>query len=136
MKNSKKYKYFVFRVLIGLGFMLHGGHKLFGWFGGPGGGGAVDYTSLMGLAGVIELTGGLLIMVGLFTSIAALFGSFVMIGAWATMHIKQGINPLTNGGELAMIYFAAFLVLMAYGAGAYSLERMIYNKEHLHPKSK
>ena len=104
MKKYNDYFYLVFRVLIGLGFLLHGGQKLFGIFGSKG---TADLFSLMGLAGVIEFFGGLLIIFGLFT---------------------KGINPLTNGGEAAMIYFAAFLVMIAYGSGRISLDKKFRKK--------
>jgi len=128
-KEYQSYMYLTFRVLVGLGFFLHGGQKLFGWFGGPG------FSALSGnfmFAGIVELITGLLIVVGFFTSISAIFGAIVMIGAWVIVHGKEGINPLTNGGELAMIYFAAFLVLIAYGAGKWSLEKTMMKKELLH----
>jgi len=130
--NSKIYFYAVFRILIGFMFMLHGGQKLFGWFGGPGGNGSVALTSIYGFAGIIELIGGLFILLGLFTSIAALISAFNMIGAWIIVHIPKGFIPLTNGGELAALYFAAFLVLIAYGAQAWSLEKILLKKEFMH----
>jgi putative oxidoreductase len=120
-KQNKEYLYLTFRVLIGIGFLLHGGQKLFGWFGSN----KVELISLMGLAGVIEVIAGTLLILGLFTRISSIFGILVMIGAWIQVHIPRGINPLTNGGEKAMLYFAAFLVLIAYGSGKYSLDKMI-----------
>jgi putative oxidoreductase len=108
--------------------MFHGGIKLFGWFGKN----SAELMSLISLAGIIEFFGGILIFLGLFTSITAVLTAITMIGAWAKVHINQGINPMTNGGELSMLFFAAFLVLIAYGAGKYSLERLIWEKEYMH----
>ena len=125
MKKYNDYFYLVFRVLIGLGFLLHGGQKLFGIFGSKG---TVDLFSLMGLAGVIEFFGGLLIIFGLFTTIIAVISAVEMIVAMIMAHFPKGINPLTNGGEAAMIYFAAFLVMIAYGSGRISLDKKFRKK--------
>ena len=130
--EQKGYLYSVFQILIGIGFFLHGGQKIFGWFGGPGENGAVELMTIFGLAGVMELIVGALIVLGLYVSYAAIAGTLVMIGAWATVHIKQGFNPLTNGGEPALLFFAAFLALIAYGAGKWSLEKYFFKKEILH----
>jgi len=125
MKKYNDYFYLVFRVLIGLGFLLHGGQKLFGIFGSKG---TADLFSLMGLAGVIEFFGGLLIIFGLFTTIIAVISAVEMIVAMIMAHFPKGINPLTNGGEAAMIYFAAFLVMIAYGSGRISLDKKFRKK--------
>lgn len=131
MKISKKvneFLYVIFRVLIGFGFLLHGGQKLFGWFGKD----AVKLISLMGLAGIIEFIGGLFIIFGLFTSIIAVITALEMIAAYYIAHLPKGIIPLTNNGESAFLYFAAFLVLIAYGAGKFSFERFLFKKEFMH----
>ncbi|PIN89071.1 DoxX family protein [Candidatus Pacearchaeota archaeon CG10_big_fil_rev_8_21_14_0_10_32_14] len=132
--NLEPTLYPIFRILVGLGFLLHGGMKLFGWFSDKG---PVQLMSLFGLAGVIELVAGLFILLGFFSCIAAFFGAIDMIGAWVVSHtgIMNGalkINPLTNGGELAMLYLAAFLVIIAKGSGKLSLERAIFGKEFFH----
>ncbi|MBN2890620.1 MAG: DoxX family protein, partial [Bacteroidales bacterium] len=103
----------------------HGASKLFG--AKP-----VELFSVMGFAGVVEFFGGALIVLGLFTSISALLGAIVMIGAFVKVHIPRGINPTANGGELAVIYFAAMLVLIVFGAGSYGLEKKIFKKELFH----
>lgn len=121
--------YVVFRILIGLGFMLHGGQKLFGWFGGPGGGGSVPLTSLFGAAGVIEFVAGLAVLLGFFTRVAAGLAALEMLVAYVYVHRPQGWIPLLNGGEAAWLYFAAFLVLSVYGAGKWSLEKKLLKKE-------
>ncbi len=121
--------YFLFRVLAGLLFFFHGGQKLFGWFGGAGGNGAVTLVSLFGLAGIIEFLGGLVIVLGLFSRLAATIAAVEMLIAFFMMHFPQGWNPLLNMGEAAVLYFAAFLVLIAYGNGRWSLEQKLLGKE-------
>ena len=115
--NSGKF-YFVFRVVVGLMFLQHGAQKLFGMFGGN----QVELISLMGLAGSIEFFGGLLIAVGLFTRVAALLGILDMSGAWILVHIPQGLIPILNGGELALMFLASFLLILAYGTGRWGLD--------------
>ncbi|MDP3639620.1 MAG: DoxX family protein [Nanoarchaeota archaeon] len=131
-KSVQKYGdvlYVLFRVLVGLGFMLHGGQKLFGWFGGVNGGGAVALVSLFGLAGVIEFFGGLAVLLGFFTRLGAGIAALEMLVAYMYMHRPQGWIPLLNGGEAAWLYFAAFLVLLVYGSGKWSLEKKLLKKE-------
>jgi len=124
--------YFVFRVLVGLMLCLHGAQK-FGIFGNmtvPGFAGAMGLPIALAYAvATIELIGGLAILLGLYTRLAALLGSFVMIGALVLAHFPQGLNPLTNKGELAIMYLVSFLVILIYGAGVYALEKAFSKKE-------
>ncbi|MBI2146208.1 DoxX family protein [Candidatus Woesearchaeota archaeon] len=120
--------YVLFRVLVGLLFMQHGGQKLFGWFGGLGGS-AAPLFSLMGLAGVIEFFGGLALVLGLFTRLVATITAVEMLVAFFKVHFPQSWIPLLNQGELALLFFAAFLVLIIYGSGKWSLEQALLKKE-------
>jgi len=115
--NSSKF-YFVFRVVVGLMLLQFGAQKLFGALGGN----QVELISLLGLAGSIEFFGGLLIAVGLFTRVAALFGIFDMVGAWVLVHIPQGLIPVMNGGEMALMFLVSFLLILAYGSGKWGLD--------------
>ncbi|MEK6927877.1 MAG: DoxX family protein [Nanoarchaeota archaeon] len=119
-KNSESF-YAVFRIVVGLLFFTHGASKLFGWFGSKG---TVTLMSLMGLAGVIEVVVGILLVLGLFTRYAALLGALNMIGAWVVMHVpKGGIWPWANGGELALMFFLAFLAILAKGPGIWAIDK-------------
>ncbi len=119
LKSNESNFYFAFRVIVGLMFMQHGAQKLFGAFGGN----AVEtYFSLFGLAGFIEFFGGLMIAFGLLTRVAALFGIADMIGAYSIAHFPQGWIPITNKGELAVLYFAAFLIIAVHGAKKFGLD--------------
>tara|TARA_Y100000310_G_scaffold321134_1_gene378381 strand:- start:1408 stop:1722 length:315 start_codon:yes stop_codon:yes gene_type:complete len=102
---------------------MYGSGKLFGWFGGT----AMELGSLMGVAGVVETLAGLAILLGFWTRLGALGGAITMLVAYFYMHL--GLNPLTSGGEAAVLYFVAFLVLMRDGAGVWSLEKKLTGKE-------
>ena len=125
---NKDYFYFVFRVLVGLLFLQHGLQKLFGMFGGVGGN-TVPLMSLFGAAGLIELIAGAAIALGLFTRLAAFIAGIQMLVAYFMVHASGSLIPLVNQGELALLYFAAFLILTAYGAGKWSLEKVLMKKE-------
>jgi putative oxidoreductase len=81
------------------------------------------------VAALIELVGGVCLVLGLFTRYAAALGALMMISAWGLVHLKGGFNPFTNGGELSAAYFALFLVMMKMGNGKCSLEQSLFKKE-------
>ncbi|GAB3508503.1 DoxX family protein [Spirosoma knui] len=107
------------RIVAGLLYASHGSQKLLGI---PGGGEPVPLLSMMGAAGMIELVGGLLIAIGLFTRVAAFIASGQMAGAYFIAHVPQGWVPLLNKGELAMLYCFLFLYIAAHGAGIWSVD--------------
>lgn len=122
--------YTVFRVLVGLMFMQHGAQKLLGMFGGvDGAGGSVEIMSLMGLAGLVELIGGLGITLGVFTRLIATIAAIEMAFAFFMAHAQNGWVPILNGGELVILFFAAFVLMSKLGNGKVSLEHMIAKKE-------
>jgi len=118
--------YVIARLLIGFMFFAHGAQKIFGWFGGQGG---AKVFSLMGVAGWVEITTNILIVVGLWTRLAVFFAAGQMIVAYFMVHIGGGWNPLVNKGELTLLYFAAFLLLLIQGNGPCSLEKALSKKE-------
>jgi putative oxidoreductase len=111
----------VFRIVLGLLFLTHGLVKLFGFPAGaqPG---QVPLMTLLGLAGVLELVGGVAIVLGLFTRPVAFILSGQMAVAYFMAHAPQGFFPVLNGGELAVVYCFAFLYLAAAGGGEWSLD--------------
>lgn len=111
--------YALLRIVAGFMFLMHGTQKLFGW---PGQGDTVELVSLMGLAGIVEFVGGLLIMIGLFASIAAFIASGQMAVAFFMAHAPQHWNPLINEGEVAVLYCFLFLYVAARGAGIWSVD--------------
>jgi putative oxidoreductase len=115
------------RIVVGFTFSLHGWQKFFGILGGIGGGRA-DLHSPLGVAGVLETFGGLLIILGLFTQPVAFILSGEMAVGYFTAHAPRGWAPLTNGGELAVFYSFYFLWLSSMGAGPISLDRAFGRK--------
>jgi putative oxidoreductase len=115
------YLYALLRIVAGLMFAMHGSQKLFGI---PGGKDPVALFSLFGLAGVVELVGGLLIALGLFASIAAFIASGQMAVAYFMAHAPQGALPILNGGEAAVLYCFLFLYIAARGSGVWSLDSL------------
>jgi putative oxidoreductase len=112
------------RIGAGLLFMQHGLQKLFGVLGGFGGtpGATAPLMSLMGIAGVLELVGGLMLVLGLFVRPVALILTMEMIVAYIQSHLPNGGFPIQNGGELALLYALVFLFLAARGAGPASID--------------
>lgn len=111
------------RIGAGLLYMQHGLQKLFGMFGGMDGAGAtVTLMSQMGLAGVLETFGGLLLVLGLLTRPVAFVLAVEMLVAFLQVHLPRGGVPLQNGGELPVLYMLVFLFLVAHGAGRASLD--------------
>ena len=127
---SGSFIYAVFRVIFGLLFMAHGAQKILGLFGGTNGTGATPpLASIFGMAGMIELFGGLLIVLGIFTRFAAIVAAVEMVFAYFMVHFPVGLNPLLNKGELVVLYFGAFLLMARLGSGRFSLEWGILRKE-------
>ena len=89
----------------------------------------MDLASMMGVAGVLELAISVLLILGLFTRLAALVGVVEMLVAYFMVHFPQGMNPLFNSGELALLFFGAFLVVLVYGNGEFSVESALMKKE-------
>lgn len=116
--------YAAFRIIVGLLFFQHGLQKIFGLLGGN----AASVFSMMWFAGIIELVGGAFIALGLFTRIVAIIAAVEMLVAFFKMHVPQGWIPIMNKGELALLFFAAFLVIMTKGAGKWSLGRKLFKK--------
>lgn len=116
----------ILRIVAGALYCMHGMPKLFGWFGGMGeAGGPAPLVSLMGLAGVLEVFGGLLILLGLFTRPVAAILALEMIIAYFMAHLPRGLIPYLNGGELALLYMGVWIFLAGNGAGAWSLDRRL-----------
>ncbi|WP_434451960.1 DoxX family protein [Lentzea sp. E54] len=116
LEQRREHALALFRIIIGLFFVFHGvqkvskGTELLSWPGGP--------------MSVIELVGGGLILIGLWTRWAALISSGAMAYAYFVVHQPKALLPIENGGELAAIYSWAFLLLVFTGAGAWSIDHL------------
>ena len=108
------------RIVSGMILICPGGMKLFGWFGGMPAG--VPRTTLLTVAGVIEVVGGSLIVLGLFTRPVAFIASGEMAVAYFKGHFPNGFWPIQNHGEPAVLLCFIFLFLFANGAGPFSLD--------------
>ncbi len=116
----------VTRAIAGLLYMQHGLSKLFLFPGAMPGGSAVaaDPLSFMGFAGILELAGGALVAVGLFTRPVAFILSGMMAVAYFMVHAPRNFYPILNGGDLAILFCFFFLYLTCAGGGVWSLDAM------------
>lgn len=124
LHEKQDYFFFVFRVIVGLLFFLHGWMKVPNIINSTFGIG-----NLMFYAGIIEVIAGLLIIVGLFTRTIAVIAAGEMVVAFIIAHLPSGINPLANKGEPAVLLFASFLILMSHGARKWSIDNLIHTKD-------
>lgn len=119
MRGYEAQTYALLRIVTGFLFLWHGMEKLFGWPGEvPEGAPAF----VIWIAGPIELVGGVLVMIGLFTRWAAFLSSGLMACAYWMAHGTQALLPAVNHGEMAALYCFAFLYIAARGPGIWSVE--------------
>jgi putative oxidoreductase len=112
----------VLRIITGLLFLEHGTQKLFGFPLAPNPGPAL--FSLLGVQGILELVGGFLILVGLFTRPVAFILAGDMAVAYFMRHAPRDFFPLLNGGQLAILFSFVFLYLFVAGGGAWSVDAL------------
>ncbi len=109
------------RVVSAIVYMQHGAQKFFPVFGGPS-----DHLGPLQIAGgTIELVGGALILLGLFTRLAAFISSGEMAVAYFMFHFPRGFWPVMNHGETPTLLCFIFLFLAAAGGGAYALDAVL-----------
>ena len=121
------------RSTVGLVLAAHGAQKLFGWFGGPGLDATGQGLAALGFqpgkrhalkAGLVEVGGGLLLALGLFTPLAAAIVLSVMLVAAVSVHLKQGFFITSGGFEYNLVLGMAGLVVAFTGPGALSLDAL------------
>jgi len=110
------------RIVAGFLFWQHGAQKLFGVLGRET---PVEFFTLMGLAGILEAAGGMLLVFGLFTRPVALILSGQMAWAYFSSHAPGGFWPIVNRGELAALYSFLFLYFTVRGGGGFSLDGLM-----------
>jgi putative oxidoreductase len=115
----------VLRIVAALLFIAHGTQKMFGFPASGFGSGGMEFQlfSLMGLAAVLEIVGGLFILIGLFTRPVAFVLAGEMAYAFWFMHVPMGgFFPTSNGGDGAVLFCFVFLYLVFAGPGDWSLD--------------
>lgn len=116
----------VFRIFAAFTFTQHGTQKMFAFPAEA----RVPFEVFTrnGVAGLLEVIGGLFLLFGLFTRPVAFVLSGLMAFAYFLVHAPRGFWPLPNGGDLAVVYCFAFLYLAAAGGGSWSLDKMLRNR--------
>ena len=114
----------VLRIIAGLLYMEHGLAKILGFPHQPNHIPYNLFTLNPGIQGLLELVGGLLLALGLFTRSVAFVLAGNMAVAYFMVHAPRGFFPLLNGGELAIVYCFVFLYFAAAGGGAWSLDAL------------
>ena len=129
IRSWEPYARSLLRIVAGFTFSLHGYQKLFSLLGGMGGTGAKAPTlSIFWAAGCLEVFGGALLILGLFSTPVAFILSGEMAVGYFMMHFPRGPWPIKNGGELAVVYCFLFLYLFTAGPGAWSLDKLLRKK--------
>jgi putative oxidoreductase len=109
------------RIATALIFIPHGTQKLFG-FPAPPASGLPPLLSLLGIGAILELVGGLLILVGLWTRPVAFILAGEMAVAYWMFHAPRNLYPVLNGGDASILYCFVFLLLVFTGPGAWSID--------------
>jgi putative oxidoreductase len=138
MRTSNDVSLTVLRLVLGVVFLAHGSQKMLGWFGGFGFHATMGSFEKMGMPGAValliictEFFGGLGLIVGLLTRIAALGIGGEMIGAIFMVHLQNGFfmnwmgTQKGEGFEYHLLTIAIAAALLLRGAGAFSLDRML-----------
>jgi putative oxidoreductase len=119
LDDVRDYALGLFRIVLGFLFACHGIKTLFGLLGAKSPAAIGAWPGWW--AAVIQLVGGILVLLGLGTRIAALISSGSMAFAYFSVHILNGIWPITNGGEASVLFCWAFLLIAFTGPGRFAL---------------
>ncbi|MDH2997580.1 hypothetical protein A1D22_07580 [Pasteurellaceae bacterium LFhippo2] len=131
LENLRPAAFLLIRVVVGYMFLLHGTAKFFEFpVSMTGGNGSVELMSQMGFAAILEIVGGILFALGLFTRPVAFLLCGMMAYAYFIVHGAQGniFQPMLNRGELAAMYSVLFLAFVFTGAEKLSLDQKIFGK--------
>ena len=137
--NKRDWSLLMTRLFLGVVIAAHGAQKLFGWFGGFGFDGTMNFFSqdvglpyMAGLLIILEESFGMLALIaGMFTRVCAAGMIVIMVGAMITTHLQHGFfmnwfgNQAGEGFEFDLLVIALCLQLVIQGAGAYSVDRVL-----------
>ncbi len=135
-KTGDYYHLLMFRIVVGIVFFVHGAQKLFSWFNGWGLEGTGNWMGSIGLhpgyymamlAGSAEFFGGVFLIIGLMTRLSSLFLIITMAVAILYVHLQNGFFTYNNGYEYAMVLLFSSMTILIGGAGAFSLDKLIFN---------
>ena len=124
LANWVPYLLSILRIVAALLFFEHGTQKLFGFPPGQPYTGFPNF-SILGIAGMLEVVGGLLLLVGLFTRITAFIVCGEMAVAYFRAHLPRSFFPINNFGEITVMLCFFFLYLVAAGPGPWSLDHAL-----------
>ncbi|MDP3722546.1 MAG: DoxX family protein [Candidatus Omnitrophota bacterium] len=132
MDRARQITFFLLRVVSGLLFLQAGGMKIFDWFGGvpPEFGGHPPIMSQTWIGGVLEFYGGAAILLGLFTKPVAFILSGEMAVAYFQFHQPNGVWPIQNHGEPAVLLCFIFLFFAAHGAGNWGIDAFVRRRQN------
>jgi putative oxidoreductase len=118
LEKGRPYILSVLRIVVALLFIEHGLQKYFGFpSAGP------PMTTLLYVQGVIEIVGGILLLIGAYTRVVAFILAGDMAVAYFIAHFPRSFFPAVNGGDAAVLYCFAFFYIFFAGGGAWSLDR-------------
>jgi putative oxidoreductase len=119
LEEARPYVLSVLRIVVALLFLEHGLQKFFGFpSAGP------PMTSLLYVQGVIEIVGGILLLLGAYTRVVAFILAGDMAFAYFMAHFPRSFFPAVNGGDAAVLYCFVFLYLLFAGGGPWSVDRV------------
>jgi putative oxidoreductase len=124
----------ILRIIAALIFLEHGTQKFLGFPAEPANG-YPAFLSLIWWQGLIEVLGGILLLLGLFTRFAAFVLAGDMAVAYWMVHAPKSAYPALNGGDAAILYCFVFLYIAAAGGGAWSLDRALRSAQRPAPES-
>jgi putative oxidoreductase len=122
--NLAPYLLSVLRIVAALLFLEHGTQKLFGFPPGQPYTGFPNF-SLLGIAGMLEVVGGFLLLIGFFTRVTAFILCGEMAVAYFRAHLPRSFFPINNFGEITVMLCFFFLYLVAAGPGPWSLDKVL-----------
>jgi putative oxidoreductase len=124
LETARPYVLSILRIIVALLFLEHGLQKYFGFpSAGP------PMTSLLYVQGVIEIVGGILLLVGAYTRVVAFILAGDMAAAYFMAHFPRSFFPAVNGGDAAVLYCFTFFYIFFAGGGPWSLDRAVLRQD-------